>query len=54
VRRDAIARIKQAPFAAMLAIMKDGTEVRIGRTYAAVVRKQLSKNREIYQENEPR
>lgn len=54
VRRNAIARIKQAPFAAMIAVMKDGVEVRIGRTYAAVVRSQLSKNREINQANEPR
>ncbi len=53
VRRDAIARIKPAPFAAMVAVMKDGAEVRIGRTYAAVVRNQLSKNREVYQANEP-
>ena len=52
VRRDAIARIKPAPFAAMVAVMKDGAEVRIGRTYAAVVRNQLSKNREVYQANE--
>lgn len=54
VRRNAIARIKQAPFAAMVAIMKDGTEIRIGRTYASVIRNQLSKNREIHQANEPR
>ncbi|OAI13673.1 DNA-binding response regulator [Methylomonas lenta] len=47
LRRNAIARIKQAPFAAMIAVMKDGAEVRIGRTYAAVVRNQLTKNREI-------
>lgn len=46
VRRCAIARIKQAPFAAMVVVMKDGAEVRIGRTYAAVVRNQLTKNRE--------
>lgn len=43
VRRNAVARIKQAPFAAMIAVMKDGAEVRIGRTYAAVVRNQLTK-----------
>lgn len=54
VRRNAITRIKQAPFAAMVAVMTDGAEVRIGRTYAAVVRNQLTKNREVYQANEPR
>lgn len=51
VRRNAITRIKQAPFAAMVAVMKDGTEVRIGRTYAAVVRNQLTKNWEINPSN---
>ncbi|QSA99002.1 response regulator transcription factor [Methylococcus sp. EFPC2] len=54
VRRNAIARIKKAPFAAMIAVMKDGAEVRIGRTYATVVRNQLTKNREINPANEPR
>jgi DNA-binding LytR/AlgR family response regulator len=49
VQRGAIARIKQAPFAAMVVVMKDGAEVRVGRTYAAVVRNQLTKNREINQ-----
>lgn len=53
VRRNAIARIKQAPFAAMIAVMKDGTEVRIGRTYATVVRNQLTKNRDINPANTP-
>lgn len=53
VRRNAIARIKQAPFAAMVAVMKDGTEVRIGRTYATVVRNQLTKNRDINPTNTP-
>lgn len=53
VRRNAIARIKQVPFAAMVAVMKDGTEVRIGRTYAAVVRNQLTKNRDINPANTP-
>jgi len=43
VRRNAIVRIKQAPFAALIAVMKDGAEIRIGRTYAAIVRNQLSK-----------
>lgn len=53
VRRDAIVRIKQAPFAAMVAVMKDGTELRVGRTYANVVRNQLTQNREIFQANTP-
>lgn len=46
VRRNAITRIKQAPFAAMIAVMTDGAEVRIGRTYASFVRNQLTKNRD--------
>lgn len=53
VRRNAIARIKQAPFAALIAVMTDGTEVRIGRTYATVVRNQLTKNRDINPANTP-
>lgn len=47
VRRNAVARIKAAPFAALIAVMKDGTEIRIGRTYANIVRSQLVKNREM-------
>lgn len=47
VRRNAIVRIKQAPFAALIAVMQDGTEVRIGRTYANIVRSQFIKSREM-------
>jgi DNA-binding LytR/AlgR family response regulator len=41
VRRDAVVRIKPAPFAAMIAVLTDGSEVRIGRTYASAVRSSL-------------
>lgn len=39
VRRDAIARLRTAPFAALVAILLDGTELRVGRTYLARIRK---------------
>ncbi|KAB2964758.1 LytTR family DNA-binding domain-containing protein [Zoogloea sp.] len=42
VRRDAILRIRPAPFAALLVTLRDGTEIRVGRTYTAWVRSQLS------------
>lgn len=38
VRREAVARIRQAPFAALIAVLSDGSEARVGRTYAASVR----------------
>lgn len=41
VRRSAIKRIKTAPFAALIAILCDGTEMRIGRTYAPAIRATL-------------
>jgi len=43
VRRDMIARIKQAPFAALIAVLTDGTESRVGRTYASVIRASLTR-----------
>jgi len=43
VRRDAIERIKPAPFAALVAVLSDGSEVRVGRTYVAVMRNQIAK-----------
>ncbi len=38
IRRDAIARIKPAPFAALLVVLSNGLEVRVGRTYTAAIR----------------
>ncbi len=44
VRRNRIVRIKQVAFAPQIAMLNDGSEVRIGRTYAAVVRASLTRN----------
>lgn len=41
VRITAIVRIKSAPFAALIAVLSDGTEVRVGRTYTSTVRARL-------------
>ncbi len=41
VRRDAVVRIKPAPFAGMIAVLTDGSEVRVGRTYAPSLRSRL-------------
>lgn len=41
VRRDAILRIKSAPFAGLIAVLTDGSEIRVGRTYAPSLRKKL-------------
>jgi len=41
VRLDAVARIRQAPFGALIALLSDGTEARVGRTYVAGVRERL-------------
>lgn len=38
VRSDAIVRIKPGPFASMVAVLKDGSEIRVGRTYAPSIR----------------
>ena len=38
VRRDAIARLKPAAFSALVAVLADGTELRVGRTYLARTR----------------
>ncbi|MDD2988441.1 MAG: LytTR family DNA-binding domain-containing protein [Zoogloea sp.] len=38
VRRDAIVRIRPAPFAALVVTLRDGAEIRVGRTYTAWVR----------------
>lgn len=38
VRRDCIVGLRQAPFAALIALLSDGSEIRVGRTYAKHVR----------------
>ena len=42
VRRDAILRIRPAPFSALIITLQDGAEIRVGRTYTAWVRGQLN------------
>lgn len=42
VRRQAIVRIKPAPFGALIAVLIDGTEVRVGRTYISAMRANLA------------
>ena len=39
VRREAIARLRTAPFAALVAVLVDGTELRVGRTYLSRIRR---------------
>ncbi|HEV7321291.1 MAG TPA: LytTR family DNA-binding domain-containing protein [Ensifer sp.] len=38
VRRDCIVGLKQAPFAALIALLSDGSEIRVGRTYSRHIR----------------
>ncbi|MDQ0998318.1 two-component system LytT family response regulator [Phyllobacterium ifriqiyense] len=38
VRRNCIAKLKQAPFSALIAVLVDGSEIRVGRTYSRTVR----------------
>ncbi|MCF3639884.1 LytTR family DNA-binding domain-containing protein [Rhizobium sp. TRM95111] len=38
VRRDQIVRVRRGPFGALVAVLKDDSEVRIGRTYLRAVR----------------
>ena len=40
--RDAIVRIRPAPFAALVVTLQDGAEIRVGRTYTAWVRNAFS------------
>ncbi len=42
VRRSAIQRVKQIRFASLIAVLSDGAEVRIGRTYTAAFRAHLT------------
>lgn len=41
VRRSAVARIRPARFAALIVVLTDGSEQRVGRTYAAALRASL-------------
>lgn len=43
VRRDQIVRIRTTPLSAMIAVLADGSEIRVGRTYARTVRSGLAK-----------
>ncbi|BBE72128.1 LytR/AlgR family response regulator transcription factor [Oharaeibacter diazotrophicus] len=43
VRRDAVARIRTGAYSALIAVLADGTELKVGRTYAAAVRAALSR-----------
>ncbi|MDO8295540.1 MAG: LytTR family DNA-binding domain-containing protein [Caulobacter sp.] len=43
VRRDHIVRIKTNPLSSMIAVLADGSEIRVGRTYASTVRSRLAK-----------
>ena len=44
VRRDQIVRMKSSPLSSMIAVMKDGSEVRVGRTYLPAVRSRLARS----------
>lgn len=43
IRRDAIVRLKSLRFSALIAELVDGSEVRVGRTYAARIRAELAR-----------
>lgn len=43
LRRDAILRFRPAPFSALIAVLSDGSEARVGRTYAAAIRAGLAR-----------
>lgn len=44
VRRNAIARVRQAPFSALVAVLSDGTEIRVGRTFTKAVRAEVTQH----------
>lgn len=44
VRRSAIARVRQAPFSALVAVLNDGTEIRVGRTFTKAVRAEVTQH----------
>lgn len=43
VRTDAVERIRPGRFSSLAAVLNDGTELRIGRTYTAAIREQLTR-----------
>ena len=43
VRKSAVARVRQEPFSTLIIILVDGTEIRVGRTYASAVRATLNR-----------
>jgi DNA-binding LytR/AlgR family response regulator len=44
VRRRAIVRVRSGPFAALIAVLSDGAEVRVGRTYETQMRAVLGRS----------
>ncbi len=42
IRRGALVRIKPAPFGALVVVMSDGSQLRVGRTYTAAIRAGLA------------
>ncbi|MCI4592109.1 LytTR family DNA-binding domain-containing protein [Sphingobium sp. BYY-5] len=42
VRRDCIKRLRQAPFASLIAVLADESEIRVGRTYSSKIRALIS------------
>lgn len=44
VRRGAIVRVRSGPFAALIAVLSDGAEVRVGRTYETRMRALLGRS----------
>lgn len=45
LRRDMIVRYRQTAYASLVAVLTDGSEVRVGRTYARAVRAELAQGR---------
>lgn len=43
IRRGAIARVKPGKFAALIVVLSDGSETRVGRTYTATIRAELTR-----------
>jgi two-component system LytT family response regulator len=43
VRIDAVERVKGGAFHALIAVLEDGTELRVGRTYTAAIRARLAR-----------
>ena len=43
VRIDAVDRVKAGQFHSLIAVLNDGTELRVGRTYTAAIRARLAR-----------